>query len=158
MDITHDELLALVHYDPETGIFTNRSTGQRLDKLTSSGYARFYIAKINFIAHRAAWLYMTGSAPTAFIDHANHDRGDNRWSNLREASPAQSSYNRKGWGKTGFKGVSKEHRKYVASGSVDGKRVRLGSFDTPEAAHEAYVKFTTPLAGEFLCSGSTAAP
>ena len=42
--------------------------------------------------------------------------------------------------KTGFKGVSKSGRKYLASISINGQRVNLGSFDTPEQAHVAFLE------------------
>ena len=42
--------------------------------------------------------------------------------------------------KTGFKGVSKAGRKYLASISINGQHVKLGSFDTPEQAHVAFLE------------------
>jgi len=38
---------------------------------------------------------MTGVFPTETVDHINHDRGDNRWDNLRAASQRENCQNKK---------------------------------------------------------------
>jgi hypothetical protein len=38
------------------------------------------------LAHRVAWFYITRRWPADQIDHANHNKADNRFINLREVS------------------------------------------------------------------------
>lgn len=71
---------------------------------------------------------------TILVDHINGDVRDNRKSNLRRCSYAQNSRHRRavaGYRKTPW-------GTYQASILVGGKRVCLGSYDTPEEAHAAY--------------------
>lgn len=104
-------------------------------------------------AHRWAWKLMTGEWPAGQIDHINGVRDDNRWSNLRLATPAQNAQNcgKRAENKSGFKGVSwdKTAEKWVAQISINGKSKRIGRFKTPEEAHAAYVAAAKALYGEF---------
>lgn len=70
------------------------------------------------------------------IDHINGDRTDNRKANLRLATKAQNAHNRKQH--KGLKGVQQQRAKYVARIKLD-KNTYLGSFDTADEAHAAYV-------------------
>ena len=47
----------------------------------------------DYVAHRLAWLYMTGEWPRHEIDQINLDRSDNRFCNLRPANRSQNSAN-----------------------------------------------------------------
>ena len=51
----------------------------------ASGYRQIEIDFKLFRGGRLAWLYMTGSFPPdgMFVDHANGNRADDRWENLR---------------------------------------------------------------------------
>jgi hypothetical protein len=85
------------------------------------------------------------------IDHINGDRGDNRIANLRWCSRNQNQHN-KGKCKTntsGFKGVCREDGKWRASIWLNNKFNRIGSFDTPEEAFDAYKAKARELHGEF---------
>lgn len=56
--------------------------------------------------------------------------------NIKEKYP-MSSLNKESC--TGYKGVSPRRNKFVATRRIDGKRLYLGIFDTPEEAHQAYL-------------------
>ena len=45
------------------------------------------------LAHRVAWLIKTGEWPSQQIDHQDHQRANNCWSNLRAASHAENGRN-----------------------------------------------------------------
>jgi hypothetical protein len=50
--------------------------------------------------------------------------------------------------KTGFTGVYKEHNRYRAVISIDGKSIHIGMFDSPEEAAAAYNKLSKDVYGE----------
>jgi len=143
-----ERLRELVRYEPETGLFFNlvkRATVPvgLMSNVLNHGYQRFYIDGIVYQAHRLAWLYMTGEWPKNDIDHMNGVRSDNRWSNLRDVPrkincenlrPAQSN------NRLGFMGVKKYKKKYVANLYDNYKQIHLGTFCTPEEAHQAYIE------------------
>lgn len=89
------------------------------------------------------------------VDHRDCDPLNNRRSNLRLATRAQNAKNRRRArsNRLGFKGVyregSRRRPRYRAEISVDGKKVRLGSFASPEQAHAAYRLAAVVLHGEF---------
>ena len=85
-------------------------------------------------------------------DHENHDTLDNRRSNLRIATLAESSQNRRirKDSKIGFKGVSDVYGRYQAKITVNGKTIHLGYRSTAEAAHrELYVPAAEKYHGKF---------
>jgi len=73
-----------LHYEPLTGIFTWNDTNKRAGNQHHSGYRRIRFMDKEVREHKLAWLYMTGHMPTSKeeIDHNNHIRNDNRWTNL----------------------------------------------------------------------------
>lgn len=173
--ITQQYIKSILHYDPETGIFTwlsnklgkGNSTGKgTLGCVAGTKHHAGYIVlgidnKKHLSAHRLAFLYMVGKIPNV-VDHINNDKSDNRWCNLREADNFK---NRQNIGKrknnsSGYKGVSycKEQNKWMASlgyTNNDGKRChkKIGRFYTPEEAHQAYCKAAKELHGEFFNPG-----
>lgn len=150
--ITAERLRELLHYDPETGIFTARfNSGKRragkpvgtLEK--RSGYYVMRLDGATYLSHRMAWLYMTGELPQFHIDHINMCKGDNRFANLRDVGAAVNTQNigraRKS-NESGFLGVSlhKKSGAWHARIQVAGKQRYIGSYPTPEEAHGAYLK------------------
>lgn len=95
------------------------------------------------MAHRLAWLYVHGRWPDGLIDHKNGDRADNRFDNLRDVAHRVNMQNlRKAFvsSKTGLLGASPlKDGRFGAFIKRDGKSKNLGTFDTPELAHAAYV-------------------
>lgn len=92
-------LKELIHYDPETGVFTRIRGGRRgqsISYIHPSGYMTTYIRGYYYRLHLLAWLYMTGEHPPAgqTIDHINRIKTDNRWCNLRLATASQQAINR----------------------------------------------------------------
>ena len=144
--ITQKELKELLHYDPETGIFTRlisfsdkAKVGNIMRTKTSHGYIAIRIRRKIYKAHRLAWLYMAGVWPKHHIDHLNHIRDDNRLINLREATYQDNAKNRalNKNNKSGVCGVSwyKTKGKWVAQISDKEKKINLGYFiDKFEAA------------------------
>lgn len=90
--------------------------------------------------HRVIYKMMTGKDPDKFIDHIDRNRFNNKWDNLRQADRSKNGANRtiNKNNTHGLKGVSFWQGKYKAQIGVNGKKIHLGSFETKEAAHEAY--------------------
>lgn len=90
--------------------------------------------------------------PKVDVDHINRDTLDNQRSNLRACSRRQNSTNQvvRRNNKIGLKGVNElPSGRFRAQIMCDGKRHRIGTFDTPEQAHMAYREAATRLHGQF---------
>jgi HNH endonuclease len=133
----------VLEYDPDTGIFTWKvrvSTHVHAGDVAGytdpkRGYVQIGLGGCVYLAHRLAWLYMTGESPSLEIDHRNGVRHDNRWANLRLATSAQNKQNRRmARGATPFRGRWKAQ---IGLGNKVTKH--LGMFDTEEEAHQAYL-------------------
>lgn len=139
----------VLDYDPDTGDFTWKFRQGRQQAGTIAGTVRGKYCYIRVygevrLAHRAAFAWVHGFWPTHQIDHINGDKQDNRIVNLRAATSQQNAANtpRCKDNTTGFKGVRRARKagKWWAYIYVDGHDKYLGTYDTPEAAHEAYLK------------------
>ena len=158
--MTQDELKQLLHYDPETGIFTwicrRRGVipGQVSGSIFRSGYRIIRIAGKGYRAHRLAVLYMTGEWPADEVDHKRGNSDDNRWEKIREATHKENLRNTKirTDNTSGVKGVffDKRYRKpWIAEIWVDGKKQYLGQFATLEEAAKVREDASRHLFGEF---------
>lgn len=141
-----DRIRELLSYDPETGYLRWRTThhyrcvaGQMAGSLMTIGYLTIAIDGCKIYAHHIAWAIVTGKWPKQ-IDHKDGNRRNNKWSNLRKATNHQNQANKKKY--LGFlpKGVRKSRKVYCAQISVNGQYMYLGTFKTPESAHQAYVE------------------
>lgn len=152
-ELTLERLRELLDYNPDTGFFRNRVTrgGQFRGKIAGSadefGYWYIAVDGTKYAAHRLAWFYVTGTWPAHGIDHKNRCPGDNRFENLREADQSHNNMNCKvrKTSRAKMKGVKIAGRKFQA-------RIRqsyLGTFDTAEEAHAAYVKAAKDQFGDF---------
>ena len=165
--ITQEFLKSILDYDPATGVFTWRRRSdvpkefntRYLGKTAGSvswkqQYSRIQIQLHGqkFMAHRLAWLYTTGDWPADQIDHKDGDAQNNRFSNLRLATPSQNQANSHCTNTLGIKGVYKHHSKYESRITKDRKNYWLGTFYTTEEAHVAYMEAARELHGEFARS------
>jgi hypothetical protein len=157
--LTQERLKYLIEYNPETGIFVWRQ--KRSPKTLpgdiagsrSNGYVVIIVDGYKYPAHRLAWLYMTGSWPAIWIDHKDTVRHNNKWDNLREATPAQNRHNSvvSTRNKSGVKGVSfcARNQFWIAQCCKDGKNIRIGSYKKLEDAAAAHAAFAKQYHGEF---------
>ena len=145
--LTQRTLKEILFYNHKTGLFvwkirpsfnSRRKEGEIAGCVKKDeGYRVIKFNGIAYLAHRLAWLYMTGEWPEQ-IDHINHDRDDNKWRNLREATSLEnnknSSINKNNT--SGFTGVywSKLERKWKAQIKVNNKVIGLGTFVEKEKA------------------------
>lgn len=150
-ELTQARLKELLHYDPETGVFTwikragRCAAGTPADTPDKHGYIRIQVDGVRFFAHRLAFLYMTGALPADEVDHIDGDPQNNAFANLRVVKHADNQHNMGGAqrnNKTNLLGVIFNPRvnKWVGKIMVARRSIHLGSFATPELAHAAYLK------------------
>tara|TARA_R100001244_G_C5089428_1_gene116025 strand:- start:21 stop:518 length:498 start_codon:yes stop_codon:yes gene_type:complete len=137
--ITQKQLKELLHYNPDTGIFTNRVRRSQSSKIgdvagcnSADGYLAIKISGKKYKGHRLAWLYVSGELPLNQIDHINGITSDNRIVNLRNVSHAENCKNQKlrNTNTSGITGVGwhKGNKKWLSKICVDDKIIHLGVF------------------------------
>lgn len=149
MELTQQTLKELLHYDPETGVFTWR---KRVNARAAAGdvaglkrdcyRVEISIGGRRYFAHRLAWLYVYGEWPPTEIDHINRNDRDNRISNLRLANRSLNNFNRGAVREGLAPGVSwfKPTARWRARIKVGRKEIALGYFhiyDDAVAARKA---------------------
>lgn len=135
--LTQERLKELLTYNPDTGVFTwidsKNKHREEAGYLNYKGYMLIDIDGKKHRSHRLAFLYMTGSFPKEQVDHINHGKTDNRWSNLRMVSNTENHKNMKMQSNntSGVTGVSWERRrdKWVVRIKDCGKYLHLGYFE-----------------------------
>lgn len=146
----------LFDYRPASGKLYWKSgnrKGQRAGTFNRKGYRQVGVNGKIYLEHRLIWFLVTGSWPTQYIDHANKSKADNRWSNLREASPSESVCNRNTQvnNKAGRRGVypSSVKGKWSARITCNSVRIFLGNFSTEDEAASAYAEASKQFHGRF---------
>ena len=148
--ITQKRLKEVLHYCPETGVFTrlivtgnNGPIGQVVGRPTTSkgsriSYLRIGIDKYNYGAHRLAFLYMTGKIAKVCVDHIDGDGLNNKWSNIIESSKSENAKNcyLNSANTSGFAGVtwSKQIKRWTARIYIGGKSTHIGCFKDKQDA------------------------
>ena len=137
--LTQSQLKELLHYDPDTGIFTNlvyrgpnALKNDVVGSINNRGYLTLIIKGKNYKCHRLAWFYIHGVWPKDQIDHINQIKNDNRIINLREVSNSENQQNtsfRKN-NFSGYKGICwhKASNKWLAKITLNKKIFHLGIF------------------------------
>lgn len=154
MALTAHIARALLRYEPRTGSLTwlprgreffvtaqkhaawnTRYAGREVGCIALTGYVTFSLFDRRYLAHRVIWLLMTGAWPTDQIDHVDHNRANNRWLNLRQATHAENGRNQSPHGKRS-PGVRQrmDTQKWQAEIMRDGVRHSLGCFVTKDEA------------------------
>ena len=137
------KLKSLVHYNPDTGVFTYVTSRAKWIKpgdvagfFNKNGYQYLSLAGVKFLGHRVAWFYTHGVWPDECIDHINGNPSDNRLCNLRLATRSQNSQSKKISVRlgSGFRGVNKCPRTGKWRARV---QFQIGLFPTKEAAARA---------------------
>jgi len=147
---TQDRLRELYSYNPESGLFVSKKSCGRWEagrvsgtKNKRTGYILICVDGKQYLAHRLAFLWVTGEWPKFEVDHINCQAWDNRWANLRDVPGAVNLQNQirpRKCNRSGFQGVSPNKKKWAAQIKANGTHIHLGTFETPALAHAAYVE------------------
>ena len=150
MTITVEHVRNVLDYNPETGnFFWRKKVAQRVQigdfagSKHHSGYLSIFTLGKSHRAHRLAWMHYYGEMPPKYIDHINGRRDDNRIVNLRAATATLNVENRRTAQKgsaSGLLGVARNGNNWQAYIGVCGKPTYLGTFKTPEEAHQVYLE------------------
>lgn len=158
--LTADEARAVLDYNPETGEFrwkVSKGSTAQAGQLAGSPHAKGYLTiRVNYrlyLAHRLAWLIVTGDWPKSQIDHWDTDKSNNRFSNLRDASNGQNQANIpiRSNNTSGRKGVSwnKGKKKWEVRTRLENRQQFIGYFDDLDEASQAYQEALRENFGEF---------
>ena len=140
--LNQERLKELLHYDPKTGIFTNKR-GKQAGTINKKGYRYIKIDYKTYLEHRLAWFYIYDIWPANFIDHIDCNPCNNRINNLQDITNQQNLQRvnkpRKN-NSSGYRGVhwNKQNNKFKAKITINYKAIHLGYFDTALEAHKAY--------------------
>lgn len=165
------QLIELLDYNQHTGVFkykkrtgkwfsdpsraaqwNSRFAGKECGTVQTkgNGYRRVKIGLMGkqYLAHRLAWVIMTGDMPPEQIDHIDRDATNNKWENLIDAKNLnQRNKSLQRNNKSGFSGVSwgKSVGKWVARvwcGDENSRTYKhLGVFDLKSDAVDAVKSF-----------------
>lgn len=149
--LTAERIRELLHYDPETGVFTwRRRADSRFDRWVNrvvgypdkDGYLTIRIGGKNYFLHRLAWLHAYGIWPTGQIDHINASKTNNKLANLRDVTQSVNMQNRQralANSKSGVLGVSWKQGRWRAQIKIEGKVFHIGHFTSIDDASIAYL-------------------
>lgn len=145
---SQQELQDMFNYNPDTGVLSwkprqfnsplasfwnTRYANKEITTKNSAGYLTVSINKSRYLVHRVVWKMINGSEPTV-VDHIDCSSTNNTAINLRDASESLSAFNKRlsqgklphGVQPNGYRFMARIANKY------------LGTYATPEEAHEVY--------------------
>ena len=155
---TVEYLKSRLTYNPATGELYWIKRGvfgsvRRAGSIDPSGHLILQIDGKNYRSARVAWALHYGEWPPLdrCVDHKDRSPLNDKIDNLRLATVQQNSVNssHRKTQLSGAKGVVKKNNKWHANIYPNGERIRIGKFDSIEAAAEAYKNAAKVHYGEF---------
>lgn len=144
--ITQELLREKFDYNPETGVFTRKSTNHRGSEFTgtvmSQGYVRIRLLGKNYYLHRLIWLWYYGVEPTGKIMFIDGNPDNTSIANLSDVSKKDILANRARL-KGRHVGVSfhkqQKFKPWYARIIINDVVINLGYFHTENEAIRAYL-------------------
>jgi len=148
--ISQADLKAVLCYEPISGMFRwaskrrGVSSQNRPGTVGLDGYRRIRVLGKAYRASRLAWLYVYGVWPQGYVDHIDGDRSHDAISNLRIVDALTNAQNQRRAHRDNQSGqllgasLSDEGR-WVAQITANRKTRHIGTFNTAEEAHQAYL-------------------
>lgn len=155
-----EKIRKYLRYDTKTGLlyWQNRTGNQTWRNGTQAGreyngYRQVMFFGTAYYEHRVVFKLIHGRDPDGEVDHVRTEHG-NTPDNIRDATSSQNKVNRRGFAKSGYKGVSvTRDGKFAAFITYNKVQTYLGTYGTAEDAHEAYAIMAYILHGEFANTG-----
>jgi hypothetical protein len=118
-------------------------------------YIQVRLDGVLYQAHRVIWLHVTGVWPLLEIDHEDGDGTHNWWTNLRESTRVENSFNRTAQknSRSGIKGISRHGNRWRARITANGMTA-TETFIELEDAKEWHRKMEVMLHGDFAPKSS----
>lgn len=144
--VTQKRLKELFIYQDGCLIWQNPTSnrvksGDKAGASDKAGYVRVRVDGKDYLLHRLVFLFHNGWLPR-FVDHRDTNPRNNRIDNLRPISHSSNIANGSSTtSSSGYRGVTPlKNGKFLAQVMKNYKNHHLGSFDTPEDAHAAYLR------------------
>lgn len=147
--LTHEYLVTRLEYNKDTGIFIWKSVniknqvkiGQKAGYTSGRKYLYLELDNKTYSLHRLAWFYTYKTWPKWDIDHINGNTLDNSINNLRDVPTRANCQNRKTHREGKLVGAHyvKTNNKWKSRIQINGKTIQIGTFNTQQEAHEAYL-------------------
>ena len=132
------EVKRKLSYCKLTGVFTWLSGSRKgmqagcAHNTKGKSYINLKVSGTSYLAHRLAFLYVTGRMPVNEVDHINGNGLDNSWRNMRDVTRSENGQNQKlfSTNKSGITGVRyiKSRNKWRAIIMSNGSSRYLGDF------------------------------
>jgi len=168
-ELTQELLKELLHYDPDTGEFTwkerpldmfkmkraclmwnTRFSNTKAGTESKGGYS-ITINYHQFMSRILAWIYVYGYFPEKELCAIDGNEYNDAIKNIRYATRTDiRNKARKNINNKFLMGVDKKSKGcYTARICVNKKQIHLGTFDTQEKAHAAYVEAKRKISPDF---------
>ncbi|MDA9149476.1 AP2 domain-containing protein [Synechococcus sp. AH-229-G18] len=147
-----ERLRELFDYDPLRGELVWRESrggtaraGSVAGKVTKQGYRHIRVEGELYYAHRLIWKYCYTTEPSGQLDHIGQERlsiKQNHIWNLRDLTTREHITVTQAHYKDSSLpvGVYLKGERYYSIIGQDGKYIYLGTYDTPQEAHQAYLQ------------------
>ena len=140
-----------IEYVQDKGILVWRAgrsgavVGSEAGWVNKDGYRQLTYKGKSLLSHRVV-LYLLSKLTddTLHVDHIDGDKINNKVENLRLVNNRQNHQNKKCHREGALLGAHKARGgRWSSSIYIGGKSIYLGSFDTPQEAHETYMNALT---------------
>lgn len=164
VEITAEELRSRLQYDQDTGEMTwmkppkwhpdllGKLAGRAAKSTAKKWYHVIQLNGKKYKRSRLSVLWMTGEFPSQMIDHINGNSLDDRWANLRCASSLENARNLKSTTKAANLPMGVRmlpSGRFCSRITINKRLTTIGTFDTVEQAHCAYLTARRQHFGEF---------